>query len=97
LILRERLSEEIKNFGIDIFFKSLAQDVGDKAIGIVLSGSNEDGALGAKAITENKGRVFVQDPNSALYPHMPSAVIHIDSPEEIANPEKLAKALSQII
>lgn len=93
LILRKRLPEEVSNYGIDVFFKSLAKDAGKKAIGIVLSGANEDGAHGAIAITENNGVVFVQDPDSAEFPNMPNAVIRIVSPEEINVPQKLATAL----
>lgn len=97
LILRKRLPSELINYSIDIFFKSLGNHSGKKAIGIVLSGANEDGALGAKAITQNSGTVFVQDPNTAEYPNMPEAVIRLDSPVEINDPEKLAKALMEII
>lgn len=85
------------NYGIDVFFQSLAEDARDRAIGIVLSGANEDGAKGAEAISQNKGTVFVQDPNTAQHPRMPEAVIRIDSPAEINDPEKLAKALTELI
>ncbi|WP_083901687.1 chemotaxis protein CheB [Pseudanabaena sp. PCC 6802] len=49
---------------IDLFFQSLAADRKNKAIAIVLSGSNNDGALGIQAIREEGGIVFAQDLSS---------------------------------
>lgn len=93
LSLRKRLPEEVVNYAIDIFFESLGKDAGCRSIGIVLSGANEDGAKGAKVISENGGKVFVQDPNTAEYPRMPAAVIRLDSPAEINEPKKLVNAV----
>ena len=56
---------------IDFFFRSLAQDQEEQAIGIVLSGSGTEGTLGLKAIKEVGGLVVVQDPTSAEYDSMP--------------------------
>jgi two-component system CheB/CheR fusion protein len=50
---------------IDFFFRSLAQDQGDKAICIVLSGTGTEGALGLKAVKGEGGLVIVQDPSNA--------------------------------
>jgi two-component system CheB/CheR fusion protein len=56
---------------IDIFFRSLAEDMQEKSIGIILSGMGSDGSLGLKAIKEKNGIVVVQDPESAKYDSMP--------------------------
>jgi two-component system CheB/CheR fusion protein len=45
---------------IDVFFNSLAEDQGERAIGVVLSGSGHDGTLGIKAIKENGGLTIAQ-------------------------------------
>ena len=58
---------------IDYWFRSLAQDQKDKAIGIILSGNGSDGALGIKAIKAESGLVMVQRPESAKFPGMPSS------------------------
>ena len=50
---------------IDFFFRHLAADQKEKAIGIILSGMGSDGALGLRAIKEHLGLVMVQDPASA--------------------------------
>jgi len=45
---------------VDVFFSSLAEDCGEYAVGIVLSGSGSDGVLGIKAIKEHAGLVLAQ-------------------------------------
>ena len=55
---------------IDVFFASLAEAIGVRAIGIILSGYNGDGTEGCKQIKANGGKTFVQD-NSAEVEHMP--------------------------
>ena len=60
---------------IDFFFRSLAQDQHDRAIGIVLSGTGSDGTQGVRAIKAEQGMVMVQSINSAEYDGMPQSVI----------------------
>lgn len=60
---------------IDHFFRSLAEEQGDKAIGIVFSGTGTDGTLGLRAIQGAGGITFVQDPKSAKYDGMPTSAI----------------------
>ena len=47
---------------IDVFFRSLAEDEGEMAIGIILSGTGTDGTLGIRAIHGAGGMVMVQPP-----------------------------------
>jgi chemotaxis methyl-accepting protein methylase len=60
---------------IDFFFRSLADDRREMAIGVVLSGMGSDGTMGLKAIKEKAGVVFVQDPPSAKFDSMPRSAI----------------------
>ena len=55
---------------IDVFFVSLAEAMGVRAIGIVLSGYDGDGTEGCKHIKANGGKIFAQD-MSAEVEHMP--------------------------
>ena len=55
---------------IDVFFVSLAEAMGKRAIGIILSGYNGDGSEGCKIIKEHGGKIFAQD-MSAEIDHMP--------------------------
>ena len=60
---------------IDSFFRSLAEDLGERAICIILSGSGSDGTLGLRAIHGAGGIAFVQDPQTAKYDGMPSSAV----------------------
>ena len=60
---------------IDAFLRSLAEDQGDKAIGIILSGTGTDGTLGLRAIQGAGGITLVQDPATAKYDGMPVSAI----------------------
>src|ERR1041385_8062747 len=56
---------------IDIFFRSLAQVQGSRAIGVVLSGNASDGSLGLRAIKAECGITFAQDEATAKFGGMP--------------------------
>ena len=58
---------------LDRFFESLAQDRGNGAIGVVLSGNDADGARGLEAIRGAGGITFAQSPESAKFDVMPRA------------------------
>lgn len=60
---------------INYFFRSLAQDQAEKAIGIILTGTGSDGTLGIQAIKSEGGMVMAQSLNSAEYDGMPSSAI----------------------
>ena len=60
---------------IDVLFESVAESYRDRAIGIVLTGANEDGAAGLAAIKRNGGVSIVQDPLTAERRTMPDAAI----------------------
>lgn len=60
---------------IDPLFLSAAKRYGASVLAVVLTGANDDGAIGAAAIHNNGGRVMVQDPVSAESPTMPLATI----------------------
>jgi two-component system CheB/CheR fusion protein len=60
---------------IDIFFRSLAEDRKDRAIGVILSGTGADGTLGIKEIKAALGMVMVQEESDATYAGMPHNAI----------------------
>lgn len=60
---------------IDVLFESAADAYGERLVGVILTGANQDGALGAAAIKAQGGRVLVQDPTTAESDVMPAAAI----------------------
>lgn len=97
LFLRERSVHSTVNFAIDEFFISLAHEVKEKAVGIILSGMGTDGTKGADAIEENGGIVMVQDPKSTKFDSMPNSVITNDFPDYILPANKMGRHLLDYI
>jgi two-component system CheB/CheR fusion protein len=60
---------------IDFFFRSLAQDLRERAIGIVLSGTGSDGTLGVRAIKGEGGMVMAQKPSTTEFDGMPRSAL----------------------
>ena len=60
---------------IDFFFRSLAQDQRERAIGIVLAGTGSDGTLGVRAIKGEGGMAMAQAPDAVQYDGMPRSAI----------------------
>ncbi len=78
---------------IDIFFKSLAEDQGERAIGVVLSGTGSDGTRGIRAIKEAGGMAMVQEESSAKFSGMPGSAIATGLADFILPPEQMPEAL----
>ena len=80
---------------IDAFFRSLAEDRGPRAIGVVLSGMGSDGALGLRAIKAEGGISFAQEPSTAKQASMPvsAAAIGVDF---VLSPTAIAQELARI-
>jgi two-component system, chemotaxis family, CheB/CheR fusion protein len=83
------------NATIDIFFRSLAADQGNNAIGVILSGTASDGTFGLAAIKGEGGITFAQD-GSAKYDGMPASAVSAGCVDLILPPEGIAKELSRI-
>jgi len=81
------------NLPIDSFFRSLAQDRGPGAIGIILSGTGSDGSIGIKEIKGELGMVMVQDETSAKYPGMPKSAVATGLVDYVLPPDKMPEAL----
>ncbi|MEX2530863.1 MAG: chemotaxis protein CheB [Gemmatimonadota bacterium] len=60
---------------IDFFFRSLAEECGERAICVVLAGTGSDGTLGVRAVKGRGGLVIAQDPDSVEHGGMPRSAI----------------------
>ncbi len=78
---------------IDIFFHSLAEQWGDGALAVVLSGTGSDGSRGLAAVNAAGGFVFVQDPATAKFDGMPRSAIGTGLVDVVAPAEALAERL----
>ena len=81
---------------IDYFLRSLAQDRGPKAIGVILSGTASNGAQGLEAIKAAGGITFAQDEKSAEFAGMPQCAIAAGCVDLILPPRAIASELSRI-
>ncbi len=82
---------------IDNFFSALAEDQAEHAIGVILSGTGSDGALGMRAIKAHGGFTLVQDPETAKYNGMPLAAIETNLVDLILAPDKIGLNLPDIV
>ena len=83
----------VRNMAIDDFLQSLAKDRGNRAFGIILSGTASDGTVGLRAIKAEGGITFAQEPNSAKFEGMPSSAIAAGGVDFVLSPEAMAKQL----
>lgn len=81
---------------IDVTFVSAADEYARAVIGVVLTGANEDGALGLRRIADRGGHAIVQDPASAESPIMPQAALHLVPTARVIPLERIAGHLVSI-
>jgi two-component system CheB/CheR fusion protein len=93
LSLKEPSEPRGKRLPIDHFFRSLALDQKENALGIIFSGTGSDGTLGLREIKGAGGLAIVQDPESAKYEGMPRSAIQNVRVDLIATPEEIANTL----
>ena len=82
---------------IDTFLYSLAEDRGNKAIGIILSGAGSDGTKGIQGIHQKGGLVIVQDEASARFGGMPHSAVSSGIADYVLAPEDMAQTLLDYI
>jgi two-component system chemotaxis response regulator CheB len=78
---------------IDVLFESVADAYREHAIGIILTGANEDGAMGLRSIKRAGGVAIVQDPLTSERPHMPEAALALTEADAILPLEEIGKFL----
>jgi two-component system, chemotaxis family, CheB/CheR fusion protein len=82
---------------IDAFLTSLANDQHENAVGIVLSGTGSDGALGIRAIRDRGGMTFAQAPQDARSDGMPQAAIATGSVSRVLPAPAIPAALAELL
>lgn len=82
---------------VDRFFKSLAEDIGERSVGVVLSGTGSDGSYGVQAIREVGGVTIAQDDQTAKYDGMPIAAVETGCVDLVLSPMEIGTHLSKIL
>src|SRR5437764_1622280 len=81
---------------IDHLFRSAAHAFRQRTVGVILSGTLDDGTLGLRAIKEHGGVALVQDPATAQHESMPRSAIKYAHPDEVAAPAELARLIVEL-
>ncbi|HSD60369.1 MAG TPA: chemotaxis protein CheB, partial [Burkholderiales bacterium] len=96
LRLLERGGGRGSHMPIDAFFRSLADERGALAIGVILSGAASDGTLGLRAIKDGGGVTFAQDRVSAKYDSMPVSAVAAGGVDFVLPPERIGDELQRL-
>ena len=79
---------------IDVMFESVADSYGERAVGVLLTGANSDGAAGLLRLRERGGLTLVQDPAEAERGEMPAAAIALGAAEQVCPLGSIAPLLA---
>ncbi len=91
----DRDSDTLVNLPIDTFFESLAKDVQERAVGIILSGTGTDGCNGIGAVAQAGGLIIAQNPESSAFDGMPRAAVGTDLVDYIADTGEMPDILCE--
>jgi two-component system CheB/CheR fusion protein len=103
MIIRQRrllLNDRDRRLGltlpIDLFFRSLAQDLGPRAVAVILSGSGSDGSRGVQEISKMGGTVFCESPDTAQFNGMPLSAMRTGKVDQVLPPQEIALAIAAL-
>ncbi len=82
---------------IDVLFESAADVFSSFLIGILLTGANDDGALGLQEIKKYNGLVIVQDPDTAEAKYMPQSALAVVDADHVLPLEEIGPFLSSLV
>jgi two-component system CheB/CheR fusion protein len=97
LLLSDKKDQQRPHMTIDHFFISLAAEKSNKAIGIILSGTGNDGSKGLAAIKAAGGITIVQEPATAKFNEMPLAAIATECADLILSPKAMPRVIEDYV
>ncbi len=97
LHLQARSETSGVDYLINRFFKSLAENWGERTFAILLSGTGKDGTEGLQSISRVGGVALVQSPETAQFTSMPTNAIPSGLVDEVLSPKDLAKTVFELI
>src|SRR6202790_1635952 len=96
LHLIPRVDSRGLHMSVDQFWRALAEQKGNHAVGVILSGTGTDGTLGIAEIQAQGGVTFAQDEASAKYNGMPRSAVASGSVDYVLSPKQIAAELARI-
>lgn len=87
--LTKPTQKDARKTSIDLFLQSLAEDRGNRSVGVVLSGTGHYGTAGIRKIKNSGGVAIVQDPKTAEFGDMPKSIIQEGLDDYIVAPEEI--------
>ncbi len=82
---------------IDVLFRSAAAALSTRVVGVVLTGTRDDGSAGLAVIKASGGATIVQDPKEAMYPGMPASAIANVAVDAIVPSELVASTIAAMV
>ncbi|MEO2088456.1 MAG: chemotaxis protein CheB, partial [Gemmataceae bacterium] len=95
LLLTDKDLDQLVALPIDHFFRSVAQEAGDRAVAVILSGTGSDGSRGVRDVRQAGGLVVVQDPDTAKFDGMPRSALDAVPDALLLAPEAIPAALAR--
>jgi len=81
---------------VDTLFRTAAAAYGPRVVGVILSGTRDDGTAGLRAIRERGGTGIVQRPDEALFPGMPQSALSADHPDFVVSVVEIGALLAKL-
>ena len=81
---------------IDVLFESAADAYGAAIVAVVLTGANDDGAAGVRAVRAAGGTIVVQDPSEAERREMPAAALATGAADHVVRLAEVARLLNEL-
>ena len=97
LYLAEPVAQGGIRMPIDFFFRALAEDRQERAVGILLSGAGSDGTLGVRAVRGAGGLTMVQDPQTAQFGDMPRSAMATELVDYVLPPDRMPGAITEYL
>jgi two-component system CheB/CheR fusion protein len=96
LLLSDRDPRSGLTLPIDLFLRSLAQDLGGRAVAVILSGSGSDGSRGVQEVSKVGGTVLCETTETAQFNGMPLSAIRTGTVDHVLPPEQIASAIASL-